>query len=77
MAAFHPLLTLGWWISLWPILAPYRIDCVDAPGVGITAQSEANAIALLQRAFGENGDRGTFLASMTQVSWTRIMSYPT
>jgi hypothetical protein len=34
------------------MLAPYWIDCDDAPGVGITAQSEADALALLEKAFG-------------------------
>lgn len=33
------------------MLVPYWIDCVDAPGVGITARSEADALALLEDAF--------------------------
>jgi hypothetical protein len=34
------------------MLMPYWIECVDAPGVGITAQSEADALILLEEAFG-------------------------
>jgi hypothetical protein len=34
------------------MLVPYWIECVDAPGVGITAQSEADALTLLEQAFG-------------------------
>jgi hypothetical protein len=34
------------------MLVPFWIDCDDAPGVGITAQSDADALALLEQAFG-------------------------
>lgn len=34
------------------MLVPYWIDCLDAPGVGITAQSETDALTLLEKAFG-------------------------
>ena len=34
------------------MLVPYWIECEDAPAVGITAQSEADALALLEKAFG-------------------------
>jgi hypothetical protein len=37
------------------MLVPYWIECVDAPGVGITAQSEVDALKLFEKAFG--GDR--------------------
>jgi hypothetical protein len=35
------------------MLVPYWIECVDAPGVGITARSEADALALFEAAFGD------------------------
>ncbi len=34
------------------MLVPYWIECEDAPGVGITARSEADALDLLNAAFG-------------------------
>ncbi|HEY0311966.1 MAG TPA: hypothetical protein VGC56_05670 [Allosphingosinicella sp.] len=34
------------------MLVAYWIECTDAPGVGITAASEADALALLEEAFG-------------------------
>ena len=38
------------------MLIPYWIECVDAPGVGITASSEADALKLLAEAFGGERD---------------------
>ena len=35
-----------------PMLVPDWIECLNAPGVGITAQSELDALALLENAFG-------------------------
>ena len=35
-----------------PMLVPYWIECLYAPGVGITAQSELDTLALLENAFG-------------------------
>lgn len=40
------------------MLAPYWIDCDDAPGVGITAQSETDALVLLEKAFGSRRHPG-------------------
>ena len=34
------------------MLVPYWIECVDAPGEGITARSEADALGLFEAAFG-------------------------
>jgi hypothetical protein len=34
------------------MLVPYWIECADAPGVGITARSEADALSLFEVAFG-------------------------
>ncbi|WP_308515722.1 hypothetical protein [Sphingomonas flavescens] len=34
------------------MLIPYWIECDGSPGVGITAQSEADALLLLEKAFG-------------------------
>ena len=36
------------------MLVPFWISCVDAPGVGITAQSEADALDLFEAAFGSD-----------------------
>lgn len=42
------------------MLLPYWIDCVDAPGVGITAQSQADALALFKNAFGSSNHKAKF-----------------
>jgi hypothetical protein len=34
------------------MLVPYWIECVDGPGVGITARSRDDALDLLEAAFG-------------------------
>lgn len=34
------------------MLIPYWVECADAPGVGITAQSETDALTLFDEAFG-------------------------
>lgn len=52
MSANDPLRTLGFAPYRGPMLVPYWIECLDAPGVGITAQSEADALSLLETAFG-------------------------
>lgn len=35
-----------------PVLVPYWIECANAPGVGVTARSEEDALSLLRDAFG-------------------------
>ncbi len=35
------------------MMVPYWINCADAPGVGITARDDADALSLFEAAFGQ------------------------
>jgi hypothetical protein len=57
------------------MLVPYWIECIDAPGVGITASSEADALALLGKAFGSERrpENITVLRSVSELDQNHVV----